>query len=126
MTGPALLDTHAVLWWLSDDPRLSDTARVIVADARHPMHVSAASLWEIAIKRSLGKIEAPDDLPDVVRAEGLTLMPVGAAHAWAVRSLPRHHGDPFDRLLVAQARIESLPIVSADGQLDAYGIDRRW
>jgi PIN domain nuclease of toxin-antitoxin system len=125
VTG-ALLDTHALLWWLDDDPRLSEVAHEHIADPRRTVNVSAASLWEVAIKRSLGKLDAPDDLPQVVLDDGFAFLPVGAAHAWAVGDLPRHHGDPFDRLLVAQSIVERLPIVSADGQLDAYGVDRRW
>jgi PIN domain nuclease of toxin-antitoxin system len=125
VTG-ALLDTHALLWWLGDDPQLSAVAREHIADPRQTVTVSAATLWEVAIKRSLGKLDAPDDLPQVVVDEGFTVLPVNAVHAWALGDLPRHHGDPFDRLLVAQSVTERLPIVSADGQLDAYGVDRRW
>ena len=121
-----LVDTHAVLWWLADDPTLSDTARAAIGDPGNEPLVSAASLWEIAIKRALGKLSAPDDLPDVIANEGFGELPVVARHAWAVRGLPLHHRDPFDRLLVAQARVEGLPVVTGDPGFAAYGVGIRW
>lgn len=121
-----LVDTHAVLWWLTDDPALPPTARDAIADPTREPLVSAASLWEIAIKRSLGKLTAPDDLPDQIAGEGFACLPVSPAHAWRVRDLPWHHRDPFDRLLIAQALFERLPIVTTDAHFDAYGVDVRW
>jgi PIN domain nuclease of toxin-antitoxin system len=121
-----LVDTHALLWWLTDDPRLSEKAREALADPANDVLVSTASVWEIAIKRALGKLSAPDDLPDHIVAQGLSWLPVGAEHAWHVRDLPPHHRDPFDRLLVAQALSERLPIVSADARFGAYGVETRW
>jgi PIN domain nuclease of toxin-antitoxin system len=88
--------------------------------------VSAASVWEIAIKRSLGKLTAPDDLPNRIADEGFAWLPVSAAHAWQVRDLPAHHRDPFDRLLIAQALVERLPIITADARLSDYGVEVRW
>lgn len=88
--------------------------------------VSTASLWEIAIKAAIGKLEAPDDLPRRVEDLGFDLLPVTAEHAWRVRDLPRHHGDPFDRLLIAQAQIERLPIVTADPAFGAYDVEVIW
>jgi PIN domain nuclease of toxin-antitoxin system len=121
-----LVDTHALLWWLIDDPALSPTAREALADPANEPLVSAASAWEIAIKRSLGKLTGPDDLPDRIADEGFAWLPVSAAHAWQVRDLPPHHRDPFDRLLVAQALVERVPIVTPDTRFDAYGVDVRW
>lgn len=121
-----LLDTHTLLWWLEDDPALSSGAREAIADPANEPMVSTASLWEIAIKRSLGKLAVPDDLPDRVANEGFGWLPVSALHAWRVRELPRHHRDPFDRMLVAQALIERLPLVTVDARLADYGVDARW
>jgi PIN domain nuclease of toxin-antitoxin system len=90
-----LVDTHALLWWLTDDPRLSEKAREALADPANDVLVSTASVWEIAIKRALGKLSAPDDLPDHIEAQGFSWLPVGAEHAWHVRELPPHHRDPF-------------------------------
>ncbi len=92
-----LLDTHALLWWLTDDPSLSPLARSAIATPGDDAFVSAASVWEIAIKRSLGKLRAPDDLFDLIGAEGFSWLPVSAEHAWAEAVLPLHHSDPFDR-----------------------------
>lgn len=121
-----LVDTHALLWWLTDDAALSPTARDALADPATEALVSTASLWEIAIKRSLGKLTTPDDLPDRVTAEGFDWLPVSPMHAWHVRDLPAHHGDPFDRLLVAQALTERLPVVTADARFADYGVGVRW
>lgn len=89
--------------------------------------VSAASVWEIAIKRRLGKLDVPDDLLDVLRDEGFESLSITSAHAWGVGQLAlSEHRDPFDRLLVAQALLEGLPIISADEQLDRYGVQRLW
>ena len=121
-----LVDTHALLWWLTDDGALSPTARDALADPANEPLVSAASVWEIAIKRSLGKLTAPDDLPNRIADEGFAWLQVSAAHAWQVRDLPAHHRDPFDRLLIAQALVERLPIINADARLSDYGVEVRW
>lgn len=121
-----LVDTHALLWWLTDDAALSPTAREELADPANEPLVSTASVWEIAIKRSLGKLTAPDDLPDRIVDEGFAWLPVSAMHAWQVRDLPAHHRDPFDRLLVAQALIERLPIITTDARFKDYGAEVRW
>jgi PIN domain nuclease of toxin-antitoxin system len=120
-----LVDTHALLWWLTDDAGLSDAAREALADPANDVLVSTASVWEIAIKRALGKLSAPDDLPDHIATQGFGWLPIGPEHAWHVRDL-RHHGDPFDRLVVAQALSEQIPIVSADARLRASGVETRW
>ena len=121
-----LVDTHALLWWLTDDPGLSPTAREALADPANGVLVSTASVWEIAIKLALGKLTAPDDLPTHIEAQGFDWLAVEAQHAWQVRDLPPHHGDPFDRLLVAQALSERIAIVSADAHFGAYGVETRW
>jgi PIN domain nuclease of toxin-antitoxin system len=122
-----LVDSHALLWFLLGEDRLSPTAREVMEDPRAPVYVSTASLWEIAIKKSTGKFDPPDDLPDIAVAQGFEVLPVEALHAWAVRRLPlRDHRDPFDRMLAAQARVEMMPIISADERLDQYKIARLW
>jgi PIN domain nuclease of toxin-antitoxin system len=121
-----LVDTHVLLWWLIDDPALSPAARDAIADPVNEPLVSAASVWEIAIKRSLGKLTAPDDLLDRIADEGFAWLPISANHAWQVGELPLHHRDPFDRILVAQALIERLPIVTTDSHFGPYGVQVRW
>jgi PIN domain nuclease of toxin-antitoxin system len=121
-----LVDTHALLWWLADDRALSRAAAEAIADPANELSVSAASIWEIAIKRSLGKLAAPDELLDVIRDEGFSMLPLSAQHAWEVRSLPFHHLDPFDRLLIAQALAQGIPIVTADERFPAYGVAVCW
>lgn len=121
-----LIGTHALLWWLTDDPALSPAARDAIADPAHEPFVSAASVWEIAIKRSLGKLTAPDDLPDRIEAEGFPWLPISPKHAWQVRALPLHHRDPFDRIIVAQALTEHIPIITADPRVGRYGVQVRW
>lgn len=121
-----LVDTHALLWWLIDDAALSPMAREMLADPANEPLVSIASVWEIAIKRSLGKLTAPNDLPDRIVKEGFSWLPIGPQHAWQVADLPSHHRDPFDRLLVAQALTERLPIVTTDARFNDYGVEVRW
>jgi PIN domain nuclease of toxin-antitoxin system len=122
----ALLDTHALLWWLDDDPALPPAARALIADPSNEVLVSAATVWEIAIKRAKGKLDVPDDLLEVVALKGLIFLAVTPWHAWRVAELPRHHNDPFDRLLAAQALTEGIPIVTGDRAFGAYGVGVRW
>jgi PIN domain nuclease of toxin-antitoxin system len=121
-----LVDTHALLWWLTDDPALSPAARDAIADPANEPLVSTACVWEIAIKCSLGKLTAPDDLPERISDGGFAWLPISAKHAWLVRDLPMHHSDPFDRVLVAQALIERLPIVTTNAHFGEYGVKVRW
>jgi len=122
-----LVDTHALLWFLTDDPKLSAPAKQMMLSPEHVLLVSAASTWEIAIKTQLGKLDAPDDLPDLIRAQGFDELDVSTRHTWHITQLPSGtHKDPFDRLLAAQAIVEDLPIISADTQLDQYAITRHW
>lgn len=121
-----LIDSHALLWHVLDDPRLgpAPTAAIEAADAE--VLVSLASLWEIAIKSSLGKLQAPDDLPARTEQLGFELLPITVEHLWRVRDLPLHHRDPFDRLMIAQAQIEGLPIVTADPAFSDYDVTVLW
>ncbi len=115
-----LLDTNALLWWLADES-LSAQARDAVADPANLVVVSAASAWEISIKKALGKLAAPDDLEQQVDAGGFSPLPISIAHAIAAGQLPRHHEDPFDRMLIAQAFAEGLTIVTRDKRFEDYG-----
>jgi PIN domain nuclease of toxin-antitoxin system len=116
-----LLDTHVVLWWLADTPDLSEQVKTQL-DHQPAAYVSAATIWEIAIKQALGKIEGPPDLPERVRDSGFRELPVTAAHAMAAGRLPLIHRDPFDRMLVAQARCESLTLVTRDSHCQQYEV----
>ncbi|GAC1331018.1 MAG: type II toxin-antitoxin system VapC family toxin [Mycobacteriales bacterium] len=117
-----LLDTHTLLWWLADEPRLADPARSAIARPDNDVYVSAASAWELAIKAGLGKVSLPDDLGAQLVANSFTPLPVQLAHGLAVRHLPEHHRDPFDRVLVAQAQIEGLTVVTADQWIPRYDV----
>ena len=119
-----LVDTHVLLWWLADDPRLPEPARAAIAAPEHRVSVSAASAWEIAIKRALGKLEAPDDLRTTIIASGFAEVPVTIDHASIAGALPRHHDDPFDRMLVAQAQVEELTIITLDVRFASYDVGR--
>jgi PIN domain nuclease of toxin-antitoxin system len=120
-----LLDTHVVLWWLAGDP-VSEEAERQLADPTNRVLLSAAVVWEVAIKRSLGKLEAPADLVPVLTEAGAAATPITLEHAAAVEHLPPHHRDPFDRLLIAQAKVERAAIVSADPELRAYDVPVVW
>jgi PIN domain nuclease of toxin-antitoxin system len=125
-----LLDTHAVLWFISRDFQLSPTARTAIEGNGCEVFVSLASIWEIAIKHSLGKLslklQLVGEFPEFLQQNGFILLPIEFAHAVGVASLAHHHGDPFDRLLVSQSLIENMPLVSHDKRLDDYGIRRIW
>jgi PIN domain nuclease of toxin-antitoxin system len=116
-----LLDTHALLWWLADEG-LTAKARNAIADPANLVAVSAASAWEISVKKALGKLAAPDDLERQVEAGGFLPLPINIAHAVAAGQLVRHHEDPFDRMLIAQAFAEGLTIVTRDKRFEDYGV----
>ena len=116
-----LLDTHALLWWLADEG-LTTQARDAIADPANVVVVSAASAWEISIKKALGKLVAPDDLEQQVQAGGFLPLPISIAHGVAAGQLARHHEDPFDRMLIAQAHAEGLTIVTRDKRFSEYGV----
>ena len=117
-----LLDTHVLLWWLSDDRRLGASAREVIADGRNEVFVSAVTTWEISIKRSLGKLTAPDNMDAVVEHAGFGKLPVSLFHGDQAGRLPDIHRDPFDRMLVAQAQAEGLDLVTSDNYIPQYGV----
>ncbi|MBN9222810.1 MAG: type II toxin-antitoxin system VapC family toxin [Mesorhizobium sp.] len=119
--GPFLADTHIILWSISDDRRLSEHHRAILA-SEAVVFASAASIWEIAIKRSIGKLSTPEDLPALLPRMRFQELAVTFRHAHAVSDLPAHHGDPFDRLLIAQARAENLTILTSDTHFARYDV----
>lgn len=121
-----LLDTHAALWWLGADPRLTEDVRHHLAAASSEVLLSAAVVWEIAIKRSLGKLAASERTVELLLEGGARPLSVTLEHAVAVEALPWHHRDPFDRILVAQAIVERAAVVSADAALRAYRVPLVW
>lgn len=126
----ALLDTHTFLWWIANDPQLSTRARQIMEDANTELLLSAASGWEIAIKSRLGKLKLPADLQGFVAEQlginGIQVLPIQMAHALHGLTLPDHHRDPFDRMLVAQGQLEELPILTGDPQIAQYAVTVIW
>ena len=124
-----LLDTHSLLWWLDNDDRLSRRAREAIQNPITQVLVSVGSLWEIAIKHQLGKLKASNLVNNFQKElddAGFVELPISGVHAIRAAVLPINHRDPFDRLLIAQAEIENVPIVSRDSQFDAYGVHRVW
>jgi PIN domain nuclease of toxin-antitoxin system len=116
-----LLDTHVVLWWLADDPTLSDDLKTRL-DHEPDVYVSPVTIWEVAIKQSLGKLIDPTDLPERIRNIGFTELPITSLHAIAAGRLPLIHRDPFDRMLVAQARCQDLTLVTRDAHIHKYEV----
>ncbi len=125
-----LLDTHAFLWFILNEPQLSPAARTAIIDPTNDVEISPATYWEIAIKIRTGKYSLPGPyesfIAGQIRANYFDILPVEVRHTSLLTSLPFHHRDPFDRLLVAQALVEAIPIVSADADLDPYGVNRLW
>jgi PIN domain nuclease of toxin-antitoxin system len=117
-----LLDTHVLLWWLSDDSQLGEASRQAISNPRNQVYVSAASTWEISIKKSTGKLSAPEDMDAIVENEGFDKLPITLFHGEQAGLLPEHHKDPFDRMLIAQAQSEGLVIVTADEKIIQYNI----
>jgi len=122
-----LLDTHAWLWMITGQPRLSTTARALVEDRRNELFLSAVSSWEIAVKHAMGRLDLPAQpealIPEQLRRSGVLGLAIEHAHALRVSALPGHHRDPFDRLLVAQAQVESLAILTADPIFRQYEVE---
>jgi PIN domain nuclease of toxin-antitoxin system len=125
-----LLDTHAFLWFIFNDARLSPLARTLMSDPNNQLYLSSASFWEIAIKVSIGKYHLPGPFGAFMAAQltqnQINILPITVPHAATVAGLPFHHRDPFDRMLVAQTLVEGWALISEDNSLDGYGINRRW
>ena len=118
-----LLDTHALLWWLSDEATLSEAARSAIADPENTVYLSAVVVWEMRIKQAIGKLDLPGDFEEVLDGQAFSKLPVTVEHAHATAGLPEVHRDPFDRMLVAQATVEKMAIVTRDRRIGDYGID---
>jgi len=118
-----LLDTHILLWWLADDPLLPEEVATAIADVDNEVAVSAATVWEIAIKKAAGRLDAPDDLIEAMVANDFGSLAITASHAIVAGRLPAHHSDPFDRMLIAQAQAEGLTLFSVDGRFSQYDVD---
>ena len=125
-----LLDTHTFLWFVDDNPRLSEPARILIESDNSQPFISMASLWEMAIKISLGKLQLKQPyeifVPQQLTSNGIGVLNLSIEHTTAIATLPFHHRDPFDRLIIAQAQIENMPLVSVDPAFDAYKIKRVW
>jgi PIN domain nuclease of toxin-antitoxin system len=126
----ALIDTHVFLWWNADETQLSPRARKIISDGKNEIFLSAASAWEIAIKASKGRLVLPEE-PALYVASRMSIhrfqsLPVQVSHALRVYNLPLHHADPFDRLLVAQCQVESLPLITKDEEIRQYELETIW
>lgn len=125
-----LLDTHALLWWNLDDDRLSESVRDLIRDGRTEVVVSVASIWEVAIKAAKGKIELPQTvgayIDERLRRNRWSTLSIDPRHALQAAALPKIHADPFDRVLVAQAQLESMPIVTMDAAITRYDVETIW
>ena len=126
----ALTDTHTFLWWALDDPGLSVFCRRIISDPANTIHISVASAWEISIKYQIGKLPLPEPpeifLPTRIAAGGFRVLTATLEHVIAIRHLPLIHRDPFDRLIIAQAQIENLPILTTDDTIRQYAVTTLW
>lgn len=125
-----LLDTHAFLWFITGDEKLSATAEHAIRAGANELLLSTASIWEMAIKVRLGRLPIPEPLdtfvPAQLRINQIQVLPIELRHTYEVARLPLHHGDPFDRLLICQSRMEDLPIISADAAFKSYGVRLVW
>lgn len=125
-----LLDTEAWLWSLTEPERLNAKARVLLSDRANTLYLSAASSWEIAIKCALGKLPLPEPpathVPSRMARQGIERLPIEHVHALRVAELPMRHRDPFDRLIIAQSQIESLPVITADRMFEEYDLSTVW
>jgi PIN domain nuclease of toxin-antitoxin system len=125
-----LLDTHILIWWSSNSERLSENVHNLITDANNTIIFSIASVWEMQIKFQLGKLNLDSPLPELIETQkqtnGLQILPIELSHIYTLDGLPNHHRDPFDRILVAQAIFEKIPLLSIDAVFDAYPINRIW
>jgi PIN domain nuclease of toxin-antitoxin system len=118
-----LLDTHVLLWWMAGDPRLRGSSREAIEGRENQVAISAASVWEAAIKRALGKLTLdPAEWQATAKSQGFSELPVRTEHAWFASELPRHHDDPFDRMLIAQAILEGLTVITGDRIFERYPV----
>lgn len=121
-----LLDTHAFLWWLADDPQLPQGVRKVIMEPKNDVLVSAATGWEISIKRAYGKLDAPADLMPILEDEGFIELPISFDHGQRAGQLPSIHRDPFDRMLVAQCQAQGLTLLTRDDTISRYPIKTYW
>jgi|MudIll2142460700_1097286.scaffolds.fasta_scaffold49214_2 PIN domain nuclease of toxin-antitoxin system len=125
-----LLDTHTFLWWITDDPKLSLRVRGIISEGENEIFISAATGWEIAIKSQIGRLKLPDEpqrfILEQMKINGMKSLPIEMRHALHVSTLPTYHQDPFDRILIAQAQMEDLPVLSADPEIGKYEVTIIW
>jgi PIN domain nuclease of toxin-antitoxin system len=125
-----LIDSHALIWYVDQHQQLSPASHAAISDPSNELLLSAGSIWEIAIKIGLGKLSLTQPyslwMSQALSDLGMTILPITVEYADAQASLPKHHSDPFDRLIVAQALVENISVVSADARMDAYGITRLW
>jgi PIN domain nuclease of toxin-antitoxin system len=117
-----LLDTHTLLWWLEDNPTLSRKAKQAISSVTNSIFISAVSAWEITIKKSLKKLEAPDNLEEMIKFNSFISLPITIAHTMEIGKLPHYHDDPFDRLLIAQAQYEKLTLITRDTRIIKYDV----
>ena len=125
-----VLDTHAFLWWITDDPKLSLLVRGIISDGENEIFISAATGWEIAIRSQIGRLKLPDEprrfILEQLKINGMKSLPIEMRHALHISTLPTYHQDPFDRILIAQAQMEDLPVLSADPEIAKYEVTIIW
>ena len=125
-----IIDTQVLIWWTNDVSNISHRVQDIIFDLDNELWLSLASIWEMQIKISLGKLDLPRSLPDIIATQidknQLEILPIELSHVYALDQLPLHHRDPFDRLIIAQSLTEKMPIASIDKAFDAYSIERVW
>lgn len=125
-----LLDTHTFLWWVTDDPKLSSNARKYITDPDNKIYFSVVSAWEIVIKEQIGKLTLPEPaatyIPSRMETNQFLTQPIELAHVLKISTLPNHHRDPFDRLLIAQSHVEGYPIATVDSLITQYSVDVIW
>jgi len=117
-----LLDTHVLLWWLDDPSQLSEEARAAIRDPGHPVLLSAAAIWEMGIKKSLGRLDIPANLAEVLQQDSIEVLDIQLSHALSVAGLPMLHQDPFDRMQIVQAQLEGLTLITRDHQIQQYEV----
>lgn len=126
----ALLDTHTFLWWITEDPKLSSRVRRIISNIENEIVISAVSGWEMVIKAQIGRLKFPEDpvrfIQSQIQLNAFISLPIEMKHVFQVFILPDYHKDPFDRLLIAQAQVEGLPILTADSQISRYFLEVIW